>query len=47
MKNNYPKAAHTFLTDRSILAYLLRLNCHNFRTALTKSIKLNFLEIAL
>ena len=47
LKNNYPKTAYTFLKDRSIFSYFLRLNCYNFRTALTKSNKPHFLKIAL
>ena len=47
LKNNCPTTAHTFFMTRSILSYFLRLNCYNFRTALTKSIKLHFLKIAL
>ena len=47
MKNNYPKIVHTFFTGSSIFSYFLCLNCYNFRTALTKSIKLHFLEITL
>ena len=43
MKNNYPKTAHTFFTGRSIFSNILRVNCYNFRIALTKSIKLYFL----
>ena len=46
IKNSYPKTAHTFFTGRSIFIYFLRLNCYNFLTALTRSIKLN-LEISL
>ena len=46
MKTNYPKTAHIFFTGRSIFSYFLRLNCYNFCTALTKSVKLHFLEIA-
>ena len=33
-------------TRCSIFSYFLHLNCYNFLTALTKSIKLHFLEIA-
>ena len=47
IKNNCPTTTHTFFTRRSILSYFLRLNCYNFRPALTKSIKLHFLKIAL
>ena len=46
MKNDYPKTAHTFCNGSSIFTYFLRLNWYNFSTALTKSIKLYFLEIA-
>ena len=42
MKNNYPTPAYTFLMVCSILSYFLRLNCYNFRIALTKSVKLHF-----
>ena len=47
IKNNFPTTTHTFFTSRSILSYFLRLNCFNFRAAMTKSIKLHFLKIAL
>ena len=47
IKNDFPKTAHTFFAFRSILSYFLRLNCYNFRTALTKSIKQQFLKIVL
>ena len=42
MKNDYLKIAHKLFTGRSIFSYLLRLTCHIFRTALTKSITINF-----
>ena len=45
MKNNYPKTAHTFFTDRSIFSYFLCLNYYNFHTALKNSIELRFIEI--
>ena len=44
MKNNYSKTAHTFSRAVQCLATFLPLNCYNFRIALTKSIKLRFLE---
>ena len=47
IKNNCPTTTHILFTGCSILSYLLRLNCYNFRTALTKSMKLQFLKIAL
>ena len=47
IKNNFPTTTHTFFTSRSILSYFLRLNCYNFRDAMTKSVKLHFLKIAL
>ena len=47
IKNNFPTTTHTFFTSRSILSYFLRLNCYNFHAAMTKSIKLHFLKIAL
>ena len=43
--NNYPKIAHIFFTGYSISSYFLSLSCYNFGPALTKSIKLHFLEI--
>ena len=46
VKNNCPIKTHIFFTGRSILSYFLRLICYNFRTALTKPIKLHFLKIA-
>ena len=46
MQNDYRKTAHTFFVGRSILTTFLRLNCYNFRNALTKLIKVHFLEIA-
>ena len=47
MKNSHSKAAvHTFFTGRSIFSCFLRSNGYNFRTTLTKYIKLHFLEIA-
>ena len=46
MKNDYLKIARTFFTGRSIFSYLSRSTCYNFCTALTKSFKLHFLEIA-
>ena len=42
MKNDYLKIAHKLFSGRSIFSYLLRLTCHIFRTALTKSITINF-----
>ena len=47
MKNDFPSTTHAFSTGRSVLSYILRLNCLNFRTALTKSIKIHFLKIVL
>ena len=47
MKKNFSKTAHTVFTVRSIFIYVLRLNCYHFRIALTKSLKLHFLRIAL
>ena len=47
IKNNCLTTTHAFFTGRSILSYLLRVNCYNFRTALTKSMKLHFLKIPL
>ena len=47
IKNDFPKTAHTFFAFRSILSYFLGLNCYNFGTALTKSIKLQFLKVVL
>ena len=48
IKNNYHKTAHTFFTGCSIFSYFFTFNltCYNFRTALTKSVKLHCLEIA-
>ena len=46
-KNDYPATTHTFFTIRSILSYFLRLNFYNFRIALAKATKLNFLKMAL
>ena len=46
-KNSYPKTTHVIFTCRSIFRYFLRLTCFNFRTALTKSVILYVLEIAL
>ena len=45
MKNDYLKIAHKLFTGRSIFSYLLRLTCHIFRTALTKSITINFQKL--
>ena len=44
MKNDYLKTAHTFFTGRLSFSYFLRLSCYNFQTALTRSIKLYFLN---
>ena len=43
--NNYLKTAHTFFKGYSICRYFLNLDCYNFGPALTKSVKLRFLEI--
>ena len=47
VKNYHPEAAHTFLKGCTIFSYFLPLNCYNFGPALTKSIKINFLDIVL
>ena len=47
VKNNCLTTAHTFFKGCSSFGYFLRLNCYNFHTALIKSAKLHFLEIAL
>ena len=47
IKYDYTKKAHAFITGRSVFSYFLRLNCFDFGIALTKSIKLHFLEILL
>ena len=44
---DYSKTAYALFTGRSVLSYFLRLNCYNFRTALTKSTILHFLEITI
>ena len=47
MKNNCPQVTLTFFTGYSALTFFLHLNCYNFQTASTKSIKLHFLKIPL